>query len=94
MAGQVPEPKKMLIFGARNGQHDRHGKEELQHPDIAFYNNERPHMSIGYQTPSEAHKQSGEQKQCWKNPWERPKEKAKSPIFDPPNEKPLWIVLR
>ena len=44
---------------------------------IAFYNNERPHMSIGYQTPSEAHRQSGEQKKCWKNPWDRPKETGK-----------------
>ena len=61
---------------------------------IAFYNNERPHMSIGYQTPSEAYKQSGEQKKCWKNPWDRPKETGKTPIFDPPNEKPLWIILR
>jgi len=38
---------------------------------INFYNNERPHMSIGYKTPSEVHTQSGEQKRCWKNPWER-----------------------
>ena len=33
---------------------------------IAFYNDRRPHMSIGYQTPSEAHKQQGMQKKCWK----------------------------
>ena len=39
---------------------------------IAFYNNERPHMSVGYKTPSEAHSQSGLQKRCWKNPWEKP----------------------
>ena len=39
---------------------------------IGFYNDERPHMSIGYQTPSEVHGQSGPQKRCWKNPWERP----------------------
>ncbi len=36
---------------------------------IAFYNTERPHMSIGMQTPEEAHCQSGEQKRCWKNSW-------------------------
>ena len=29
---------------------------------IDFYNNERPYMSVGYQTPSEAHCQSGLQK--------------------------------
>ena len=39
---------------------------------IGFYNDERPHMSVGYQTPSEAHGQSGLQKRCWKNPWEKP----------------------
>lgn len=33
---------------------------------INFYNNERPHMSIGWQTPSQAHRQSGPQKKCWK----------------------------
>lgn len=37
---------------------------------ILFYNTERPHMSIGMQTPSVAHTQTGEQKRCWKNPWE------------------------
>lgn len=34
---------------------------------IIFYNDKRPHMSIGMQTPSQAHKQQGEQKKCWKN---------------------------
>ena len=38
---------------------------------IGFDNDERPHMSVGWQTPSEAHNQSGLQKRCWKNPWER-----------------------
>ena len=33
---------------------------------IAFYNDRRPHMSIGNQTPAAAHKQSGEQKRMWK----------------------------
>lgn len=33
---------------------------------IDFYNTQRPHMSIGMQTPDEAHKQCGEQKRCWK----------------------------
>ena len=61
---------------------------------IAFYNDERPHMSVGYQTPSEAHRQSGEQKRCWKNPWEKPKETEKMPIFDPPNESHDGLRLR
>jgi transposase InsO family protein len=34
---------------------------------INFYNNERPHMSIGMQTPEMAHTQLGEQRKCWKN---------------------------
>ena len=41
---------------------------------IGFYNDERPHMSVGYHTPSEAHSQSGLQKRRWKNPWERPRD--------------------
>ena len=36
---------------------------------IGFYNTQRPHMSIGMQTPEEAHKQSGAQRRCWKNGW-------------------------
>lgn len=38
---------------------------------IRFYNGERPHMSIGWQTPEEVHHQEGVQRRCWKNPWER-----------------------
>ena len=37
---------------------------------ITFYNDERPHMSIGNQTPSVAHSQTGPQQRMWKNPWE------------------------
>jgi transposase InsO family protein len=37
---------------------------------IAFYNDERSHMSIGNQTPSVAHTQSEPQQRMWKNPWE------------------------
>lgn len=39
---------------------------------ISFYNAERPHMSIGMQTPDAVHSQSGPQKQCWRNPWNPP----------------------
>ena len=34
---------------------------------IDFYNNRRPHMSIGYKTPSEAHRQTGMQKRMWRS---------------------------
>ena len=33
---------------------------------ILFYNNRRPHYSIGLQTPNAVHKQAGEQKKLWK----------------------------
>lgn len=36
---------------------------------IEFYNNERPHMSVGMQTLAEAHTQYGQQRRCWKNGW-------------------------
>ena len=34
---------------------------------IDFYNTQRPHMSIGWQTPESVHAQSGEQRRCWRN---------------------------
>lgn len=34
---------------------------------IQFYNCQRPHMSIGYKTPTEAHLEHGEQKKMWNN---------------------------
>ena len=36
---------------------------------ICFYNDKRPHMSIGYQTPSHAHEQTGPQQRYWKSPF-------------------------
>lgn len=44
----------------------RAAAKDLLRRVINFYNNERPHMSIGWQTPAQAHKQSGPQKKCWK----------------------------
>lgn len=38
---------------------------------ISFYNNERPHMSIDWQTPAKAHEQIGLQKRCWRAPYAR-----------------------
>ena len=34
---------------------------------ILFYNDDRPHYSIGMKTPSEAHTQTGAQKVMWKS---------------------------
>lgn len=34
---------------------------------IKIYNTERPHMSIDYMTPCQAHKSTGALKRCWKN---------------------------
>jgi transposase InsO family protein len=33
---------------------------------VHFYNSQRPHYSIGMQTPDAAHRQTGEQKRMWK----------------------------
>ena len=38
---------------------------------ISFYNNERPHMSIDWQTPAKAHEQIGLQKRCWRSKYAR-----------------------
>ena len=46
---------------------------------VESYNNERPHMSLGYQTPAVAHDQSGVQKRCWKNFAERKARQASVP---------------
>lgn len=45
---------------------------------ISFYNGERPHMSLGMKTPDMVHLQTGPQKRCWANTWER-KSQARSP---------------
>lgn len=63
--------RKIQISMTQSGDPLENAVAELQRI-IGFYNDERPHMSVGYQTPSEAHSQSGLQKRCWKNPWESP----------------------
>ena len=32
---------------------------------IDFYNDKRPHSSIGMKVPSQAHQELGEQRRCW-----------------------------
>lgn len=46
---------------------------------IDFYNNRRPHRSIGMKTPSQVHQQSGPQKRCWRNSWEPRTERFSEP---------------
>lgn len=41
---------------------------------IHFYNNRRPHMSIGYKVPALVHMETGPQKKMWKNKIYRKKE--------------------
>ena len=48
---------------------------------IAFYNDKRPHMSIGNQTPSVAHTQTKAQQRMWRNPWENADPKRRVCIF-------------
>lgn len=48
-------------------------KEEMKRI-ILFYNTERPHMSIGNKTPEVVHGETGGQKRCWRNPWDKPVE--------------------
>lgn len=52
----------------RNSRRFRTTGEAREHISlfIDFYNAQRPHMSIGYQTPNEVHQQQGEQKKMWK----------------------------
>lgn len=44
---------------------------------INVYNTQRPHLSLNYQTPSEAHEQHGKQKRVWKNYYPSSSSRAK-----------------
>lgn len=46
---------------------------------VESYNNARPHMSLGYQTPAAVHGQSGLQKRCWKTFAERKAQETSVP---------------
>ena len=68
-SNSVPALCSYLIISVLDALHRKVCKKELTRI-IAFYNDERPHMSIGNQTPSVAHTQVGPQQKMWKNPWE------------------------
>lgn len=58
--------KQELIYPGRRFTKLEEANEKIG-AFIDFYNNRRPHMSIGMQTPSKVHaEQTGEQKRCWK----------------------------
>lgn len=60
---------------------------------VAFYNNQRPHMSIGYKTPSVVHQEKGgPQQRYWTNPWNRQKEEKKEENQEL-NQKTVSILL-
>ena len=48
---------------------------------ISIYNHQRPHGSIDYLTPIEAHFRSGELKRRWKNYYSKKEEKAQVEVF-------------
>ena len=45
---------------------------------VGIYNNVRPHLSINYLTPAQAHTMSGEMKRQWKNYYWTPSREAKT----------------
>lgn len=57
--------KQELIYPSRRF-HDIGEARERIGRFIAFYNERRPHMSIGMRTPSEVHMQYGRQQNLWK----------------------------
>ena len=52
---------------------------------IDFYNEKRPHMSIGYQTPSKAHQQTGPQEKKWKGWTPKPSSEAAAAASEDPS---------
>lgn len=57
--------KTELVYKIRQFKNIKDAKVKIK-VFIDFYNERRPHMSIGYQTPSEVQNQRGPQKKCWK----------------------------
>ena len=58
--------KQELIYPGKHFSNKGEAAEKIG-DFIRFYNEKRPHMSLGMQTPSEVHAgQTGEQKRCWK----------------------------
>lgn len=58
--------KQELIYRIDRFKNDKEA-EEVIGKFIRFYNEKRPHMSIGMQTPNCTHEQSGPQNKMWKS---------------------------
>jgi transposase InsO family protein len=61
--------KQELVYRRKQFASYEEAKEAIER-FITFYNNSRPHMSIGYQTPTVAHQQVGTQQRHWKGSYE------------------------
>ena len=60
---------------------------------IKFYNESRPHMSIGYQTPMEAHQQKGEQERMWRGYQSQSEVAGRGPQLQTATGNPIdWCV--
>jgi transposase InsO family protein len=66
--------KQELIYRRKQFASYEEAKEAIER-FITFYNNDRPHMSIGFQTPTVAHQQVGAQQRHWKGYYERCQQK-------------------
>ena len=66
--------KQELIYRRKHFTSFDEAKDAIER-FITFYNDSRPHMSIGYQTPSVVHQQSGPQVRQWKTYYEKCQQK-------------------
>ena len=59
--------KTEVVYREKRFKNFEDAKERISQ-FIDFYNNLRPHGSIGYKVPSEVHVETGMQKRMWNNP--------------------------
>lgn len=58
--------KQEFIYRIKRFKTSEEAEEKIRR-FILFYNEKRPHMSIGMKTPNSVHEQSGPQEKMWKN---------------------------
>jgi hypothetical protein len=61
----VENVKTEVIYKERRYKSYEEAKERIE-TFINFYNERRPHYSIGLKAPNQAHRECGPQVQCWK----------------------------